>query len=230
LYLERRQPEEAQRYFEDARRLRPDDPRVYNNLGSLRLMHGDAAGAIAHFEKAIDLEPHYVAARLNLAQTLLARGDARRASGHYLHALAVDGRVGDLQEQLALHVIRTLGPGDNERFLEDALRIRPGWPLLLNELAWIMATSPDAARRDPQRAVALALRAVELSGRRDPNMLDTLAAAYASRGEFEGATEVAGQALELARESGDATLAAAIESRRALYRQGQVYRADPASE
>ena len=48
-----------------------------------------------------------------------------------------------------------------------------------NDLAWLLATAPDARFRDGPRAVEHATRACELSGWRDAAALDTLAAAYA---------------------------------------------------
>ena len=74
--------------------------------------------------------------------------------------------------------------------------------------AWIYATTRHDALRDPHRALALAESAV--SRRRDADTLDTLAAAQASRGDFEGA--MATQRLALSLAAADAELLAHLEA------------------
>jgi hypothetical protein len=43
----------------------------------------------------------------------------------------------------------------------------------LNELAWLLATCEDATMRDGRSAVQLAEKAVAVTSRQDPNLLDT---------------------------------------------------------
>ena len=57
----------------------------------------------------------------------------------------------------------------------------------LNSAAWLLATDPDPALRDPQKAVAFAEKATRLTAEKDPRVLDTLAAAYAATGDFDAA-------------------------------------------
>jgi len=98
----------------------------------------------------------------------------------------------------------------------------------LNDLAWLLAAWPDEAVRDGPRAVRLAERAAELTGRKKPMILDTLAAAYAEVGRFDEAVRLAEQAIRLAEaaispESGkaDKTMLAGYRSRLELYRAGR---------
>ena len=67
-----------------------------------------------------------------------------------------------------------------------------------NNLAWRLATCPQAALRDGARAVELAREADRLAGGKNPDYLDTLAAAYAEAGQFPQAVEAAERALTLA--------------------------------
>ena len=62
----------------------------------------------------------------------------------------------------------------------QVLTLRPDWPGVLNNLAWMLATEPEV--RAPAEAVRLAERAVALTGAADPDALDTLAAAYDAAG------------------------------------------------
>ena len=92
----------------------------------------------------------------------------------------------------------------------EALRIQPNHLLALNRTAHVLATNPDAAVRNGSEAAALAGRAVQLSGGRDPVFLDTLAAAYAESGRFPEAVQTARQALEIATQRRDRRLAEAV--------------------
>jgi tetratricopeptide (TPR) repeat protein len=94
----------------------------------------------------------------------------------------------------------------------------------LNNLAWILATHPDAQLRDGTRAVELASRAVQLTRTNSAPMLDTLAVAYAETGRFAEAVETAKKALGLAESSGARQLAAGIEARLRLHKKGLPFR------
>jgi len=90
-----------------------------------------------------------------------------------------------------------------------------------NNLAWLLATSPDPALRDPERAVRLAQEARDAEGDGDPELLDTLAAAHASAGHFERAAEIAALAAEVAEGLGDAEGAQRMRRSEGLYREGR---------
>ena len=68
---------------------------------------------------------------------------------------------------------------------------------LWNDAAYALATSPDSRLRDGPRAVELARRAAAGSGEGLPNVLDTLAVAYAETGDFALAREAAHRAIAL---------------------------------
>jgi tetratricopeptide (TPR) repeat protein len=67
-------------------------------------------------------------------------------------------------------------------------------------MAWLYATVEPPALRDPAKALAYALRAVEASGGTDANFLDTLAEAYYANQEFDKAIDTEERALEIAPE------------------------------
>lgn len=101
--------------------------------------------------------------------------------------------------------------------------MRPDFEKVANNLAWLLATSPDPSIRRPADAVRFAERAAEFSDGTAPGVLDTLAAAYASAGRFDEALRAQERALALAREVGEPTLAADFEGRLRLYRAGRDY-------
>src|ERR1035441_6373154 len=95
----------------------------------------------------------------------------------------------------------------------QALRQAPDNVRLLNDTAWPVAASADAALRNGTEAVTLAGHAVDLTSGRDPALLATLAAAYAEAGRFDKAVELEKRATDLATQEGNAPLAATLRTR-----------------
>ncbi|CAN5412659.1 hypothetical protein BH23VER1_BH23VER1_17840 [soil metagenome] len=106
---------------------------------------------------------------------------------------------------------------------EDALAADPENLVVLNNLAWQLATHPDEAVRDGQRAVRWALKANEISGGSDPAILDTLAAAQAEVGQFADAVATAEIAIRIAQAAGNNALVQAIAEAMGRYRDGQTH-------
>lgn len=83
---------------------------------------------------------------------------------------------------------------------EKALKVEPEDSGVLNNLAWVLATSPQDDIRDGKRAVELATKACEETDYKAGHILSTLAAAYAETGDFETAKKWSAKAIENGRE------------------------------
>ncbi|MBI4584033.1 MAG: ASPIC/UnbV domain-containing protein [Planctomycetes bacterium] len=94
----------------------------------------------------------------------------------------------------------------------------------MTRAAMLLAASPDPGIRNGEEAVQIAQRACQLSGYRDPESLDALAAAYAESGRFDEALITVQKALGLAASANPAALAGQIEERRRLYQSRQPFR------
>jgi len=81
---------------------------------------------------------------------------------------------------------------------KKAYKLEPDDSGLLNNFAWVLATSPDDKLRDGKRALEMALKACEKTDYKRPHILSTLAAAYAETGDFDNARKWSAKAVELA--------------------------------
>jgi Zn-dependent protease with chaperone function len=85
-----------------------------------------------------------------------------------------------------------------EKAYEKSLDLYPDDPHVLNNLAWLYATSEDPSYRNPPRALRMARAAAALL--EEPHILDTLAESYSANGMHAQAVQVETRALQLARE------------------------------
>lgn len=92
----------------------------------------------------------------------------------------------------------------------------------LQAAAWLLATSPKAELRDGRAAVEFARKAVALTKRKDPKVLDTLAAAYAEATQFSKAISAEKEAIALALDDEEKK---DYDSRLKLYQAKSPYRA-----
>jgi tetratricopeptide (TPR) repeat protein len=103
----------------------------------------------------------------------------------------------------------------------ETVRLSPQETWGYNSLAWLLATCPQAEKRDGSRAVTLAKKACALANWKDPYSLDTLAAACAEAGDFDQAVRWQTQAISTL--AADKGFADAARERLALYRDKRPY-------
>lgn len=101
-----------------------------------------------------------------------------------------------------------LSKGDHKSAIADyetALKLAEDDDGVLNNLAWVLATSPIDELRNGSRAVELAVKAAELTEYKEAHILSTLAASYAETGDFENAVKWSEKSIELATPGRQAT-------------------------
>jgi len=215
---------EALAIWQRAVALQPNDATLRITLGNLLGRQGKYQEAIEQLKKALDIEPENAAVHYQLGVSLAAMGDAKGALSHWQRAMEV--QPGHVEATSALAGVAAM-KGDYaaaEKLLRDGLRLAPGSATFANGLAWILATCPEAGRRDGQAAVRWAKNACALSRNAPHKYLDTLAAAYAEAGQFEKAVETADLAVKVAEKAGDKEAANTYSGRMELFKAHQPYR------
>jgi len=130
------------------------------------------------------------------------------------------------KSEVTMHLQRAsqlAGEGKIEAAIQtyrQALAVDSNNPVVLNDLAWILTAANKPELRDGQEAVRLATKAVELTHRREPILIGTLAAAYAETGQFTNAVEMANNAVALALVTGQEDVAGKYFKLRKLYAAG----------
>jgi predicted O-linked N-acetylglucosamine transferase (SPINDLY family) len=118
---------EARAGYEEVLRHAPDSPLVLNNLGTLRLLQGDPAGARPLLEKAVRLRPDYALAHNNLGTVWLALGQFAEAGACFAQALVYQPQLAQAHYNLGTVLHRVGQPGEAEVELRQALLLDPAY-------------------------------------------------------------------------------------------------------
>ncbi|MBX3413710.1 MAG: tetratricopeptide repeat protein [Pirellulales bacterium] len=221
--------DDALEQFDDATEAAPYFAQAYYNRGQVLLARGnesqyDYNEAEKSFDSALRLNFDKHATLVGLATAALRQQHADDAEKYAREALAIKpDSVTAIVVLAGVAVTRNDGRTAAEWY-RRAKDLRPNAPSLLNSLARIYATCEDDEVRQGVAAVDLAERANGFTQYKFPEMIDTLAAAYAERGRFAEAEEAIGLALQLAEAQPEADadkqeqLVASLKEHRELYR------------
>ncbi|MBN1391200.1 MAG: tetratricopeptide repeat protein [Sedimentisphaerales bacterium] len=215
--------EQAYACFRKALEIEPRHFRAQLNLSVLCAQRGETNEALLYIEKALKINPNSAEAN-RFRQKLLKQDQLQKAVEHYEQILK--SRPNDADAHNALGELFMMQGKFEESIthFSEALRLRPDWASPMNNLAYILAVHPDGNIRNADKAVSLAERAADLTKHENVEILDTLAAAYASAGEFDKAAVTAQKALDLSAATGETKILEAIKTRLDLYKQGKPYR------
>jgi tetratricopeptide (TPR) repeat protein len=217
------QVDEAIPHFEKALQIQPDYAEAYINLGNCLYRQGRMDEAIAHYQKAVEIKPDDVEAHSNLGGALLQKGKAGEAVAHLQKALQINPNFAGTRCNLGLSFFLLGRMGEAISQYQKALEIQPDYAEAQKSLAWILATCPQAALRNSEKAVELARQANVQTGGENPIMLHTLAAALAEAGQFSEAVETAQHALRLTEAQSNAKLAGQLQVELKLYQAGSPF-------
>ena len=178
-----------------------------------------------HYQIAAKLVPGDYLPHYYLAIYLRDNGFERQALTEYA-AAASDGCNPNnffADVNLADALTRLGRYGEAVSYLEAALRVNPNSTRAMNNLAWTLATCPEAGVRDGARAVELGEHACALTHYKQTIFIGTLAAAYAESGRFDEAIDTAQQAIALAKQHGETALLQNNENLLAVFQEHKAY-------
>ena len=216
--------DEAVELWKKAVLLDPEDARAHNGLGLSLYIQGKSSESFVQLREALRINPQFVEVHLNLGKFLLQQGHAQEALPELQRAVQLRPRFAAAERALG-ETYTALG--DQAEALAHwlkALDLEPNDLSALSAAAWLLATAHEPSLRNGGEAVELAEKANSIASESDPEVLDTLAAAYAEAGQFTRATATANRALELASAKANRPLIAAIRSRLALYAARKPFR------
>ena len=211
------QVDEAIAYYRQAMDLKPDGAVIAYDLGNALFSKGQVDEAIACYRRALDIQPDGPAIACSLGNALLAKSRVDEAIACYHKALELSPTLARAHNGLANALVRKGQLNEAIAQFEAALRLDPNQVATLANLAWVFAASADPSARNGSRAVELAQQADRLSQGRSPEVLRTLAAAYAEAGRFPEAMATAGRALELPAIKANAAATEAFQAQMKLY-------------
>ena len=234
--LQRGRVDEAEAHYREALRIQPGWHDARLGWADLLAAQGRLGEALRLYEEEMRRNANEIWA-----------WDRTRAAGRYGLALLRAGRFAEARDQIEralvvhsgvaeLHVGMAFASaqlGDFTRAVHhgrEALHLDPALDSAANNLAWILATSPDPSARNPEESIRIMGRLLDEPESPDPAYLDTLAAAYAAAGRFPDAIDTAARAEELAREAQSWAKAERIRLRLASYRGGEPWIERPAHD
>jgi tetratricopeptide (TPR) repeat protein len=219
LYLyEQGEVETAIAHFEEALRLSPRMPDAHTNLGMALANSGRPEQAIPHFNEALAERPTMRKANFNLGQANASLGNWEEAEAAYRRELLVTPGVLEIYRMLGLSLEKQNKFGDAAENYQQALALWPNSVEMHCKLALAMSDSRAGSERDLDRAVQIGDRVVQMTGRRQPAVLDVVASVYSSAGRFKEAIAMSEEALAQARDAGDQRLTELISKRLDGYR------------
>ncbi len=206
--------------------LDPADAKARNNFGALLLRAGRLEQAADQLRRVVAARPEFVSARNNLGLALFEVGKVDEAIEQWSQSLELNPDSTEARLNLGNAFLVRGRFGEAAGQWLAALALEPNRIPVLSNLAWMLATCPDARARDGRQAVEYAERALKLSGVEDPLLLDIAGAAYAEAGRFAEAAQAARRGLAVAARLADPQRADALKTRLSLYERRTAYR-DP---
>ena len=224
--LRKGRADEAIACFQSALRYNPDYANAHNTLCAALLQTGRLDEAIAHVRALGAVRADLAMSYANLGNVLLEKGRADEAILYLGQALVGDPNNPLSHTNLGNALLQKGRADEALVHFRRALELRPDDADIQNNLAWMLATSPQAKIRDGKTALELAQRANRITGGENPNVLDTLGAAYAADGQFGEAISTARRAIDLAQARGQEALVGQLNAKLQLYLSNQPFRED----
>lgn len=210
--------------YDRAIALKTDPVSAYSGRANLDARRGQLDQALADYNRALDYDPGQTDGYRNRGMIYLRQGDWRRALADF-QQMVVTAPLEPVGYHLMAHTLAAANK------LETAYSLKPSPPHsladALSELAWVLATHPDAKYRNGDQALRYAEEAIASQAAPTAWRFNVLAAAYAEVGNFPKSVEAAERGIDLATADGNHVLAEELGARLRLYRAHRPYHLSP---
>ncbi len=176
--------------YRQALQIEPKSAPIYTNLAIALQSQGKLGEAIEAYRKSVELDPHNAKVRSNLGVALLQDGHTDEGIEQCQAALVEDPQNGDAHNALAIVLAGRGAIGEAVAHLQTAVAVAPDSVDYQFNLGRILVS----ARRFSE-AIPHLKAASDLTGWREPVILDVLAETYGEEHEFQEAVDVARRAL-----------------------------------
>ena len=241
-YLKANKLKDAQKNYTKARALSPGNVAAGIGLATLRLKTGDRQAALDLMNKTISAHPDDPRLNFTIGQIFLDAKYYSQAESYLQRALrfapdnprwqatakqASEG-LGDLPRKLNNEGTELMKKEQYAAAIQkyrEAVSVAPDAIPALNNLAYVLATSPDDAVRNGAEAVKLSKRVMKQHPDiPQPGYRATLAAALAETGDFDGAVENIIQAIHESEKLNMSTERQMFLQILEQYKEGEPYR------
>lgn len=183
-------PHEAINDFSRALQLNRNYANTWFNRGEIYMDRGDFGRAVADYTEAIRLSPKDAAFHDARGRAYIRLGRTRDALEDLNTALRLEPKNAAAYASRGELYLAHRDYGRAAQDFRQAIQLDEKLGSAYRGAAWIMATCPDEQYRDAELALQTAQKALELDGDKDPRYIDTLAAAYASSGQYDSAVAI----------------------------------------
>jgi protein O-mannosyl-transferase len=216
--------DEALAQYKMTLQLDPTRREAYHNLARILSDDGKPAEALPYARAAMKLNFQSASAHTSLGVILAELKNYDEASDEFFQAARLDQNYAPAQFQIARMFLLQGRDAEALPYFQNALHLEPQNISMLIFAARVLAADENPAGRNGVQALAMASRALQLSGDSSSVVLDTLAAALAENGRFADAVKIEQQALALAQNAGQKDDAAEFQQRLQLFQQHQPWR------
>lgn len=224
LYDELKQPQKALADVDRVLELKPDDEKARRMRAMLLAKAGKLKEVVAELETILKSTPDDLNVQMQLGMIYSMMQKPAAAIEVYTKILEKQPENIDALNGRASSYLTLGRHAESIADYEKAEKLGCDDSGMLNNFAWVLATSPDDKLRNGKKAVELATKACEMTDYKLAHILSTLAAAYAETGDFESAVKWSKKAVEIGEKTADEDTKKSLADELKTFESGKPWR------
>ena len=209
----------AEDHYIWATELVPDYTVAQVRLAKLYIRKRQWKDAASRMETALNYHPISTNDQFLLAKTYLQLGENKKAFNKLSVIHKKSPSFTPAIFELAAIYVKGGNTLESVNYYRKGLKIDPNNIKASNNLAWLLATTQNKNIRNADEALAIANKIVNLTSNKNPDALDTLAAALAAKGRYSEAVKILGRAIGIINSSGNKALLKDYKKRLKSYKE-----------